>query len=87
MAFSTTGWAQGGDISKGVGGLHVYRTADNQAVVEGAGYFNSIQSNIQTGDVVLAIMGDTTLFYQLTNTAGVITFATLTDGTNDCVFA
>lgn len=55
--------------------ISTYRTADNIAVVEGAGYFNDVADAFQDGDVIYANMGDGNKFYAVTISASVVTLA------------
>jgi len=50
------------------GRVWLYKTSDNAATVEGATYFDASPpaDRWQTGDVLLAIMGDATKLYKLT---------------------
>ena len=52
-----------------------YRTADNIAVVEGAGYFNAVVDALQDGDVLYCAMGDGNKFYVISISASVVTLA------------
>jgi hypothetical protein len=55
--------------------ISTYRTADNIAVVEGAGYFNEVSDAFQAGDVIYANMGDGNKFYAVTISSSVVTLA------------
>lgn len=53
MAFSSTGLTAIGQSKRGnAPGLFLYKTADAQATVNTAGYFNSIASLLTVGDVL-----------------------------------
>jgi hypothetical protein len=53
MAFSSTGLTAIGQSKRGnAPGLFLYKTADTQATVNTAGYFNSIANLLTVGDVI-----------------------------------
>ena len=53
MAFAMTGLTAIGQSKRGnAPGLFLYKTADTQATVNTAGYFNSIASLLTVGDVI-----------------------------------
>ncbi len=90
MAFTINDFDANGSGSKGGLALHTYITDDTDAVVEGANYFDSIASLLKVGDIIFANMDrDGTpswRIYKVTAiTAGAVTIATFTDGTNDIV--
>ena len=82
MAFSKTGWATIG-ASKGgnAPSVYSYKTADTQATVNTAGYFNDLATILSVGDVIYVY--DTTtpslvMTYVNSNSGGVVDIA---DGT------
>lgn len=84
MAFVTAGFrtvAQGGTADSAADNLgmslHLYITDDALATVAASGYYNAVEGNIKSGDIVI-VSGDfdgTNVHqtYVLVNTAGVIT--------------
>lgn len=83
MAFLKKNWS-GNIAGIGMGGpkVHSYAgLADALATIGGAGYFNTVQSEIDTGDVVITNTGSPATaakIWMLINTAGVITAVALT---------
>ena len=73
MAFSATGWAT---IAAGKSGnapaLYSYKSADTQATINTAGYFNSIASILKVGDVIF--------IYDTTTPSLVISYVNANDG-------
>ncbi len=90
MALNLRDFDVNGSGSKGVGGIHKYITDDTDAVVEGANYFDELATVLAVGDIIFANMDrDGTPSYRIYKvtaiTAGAVTIAPFTDGTNDIV--
>ena len=79
MAFDATGLDPTGSGSKGKAKLMTYVTADAQATVAAANYFNAVASIITTGDVayVFSTTANTATFYRLIKTGVNITSVAL----------
>ena len=82
MAYSATGLVTVAS-SKGGNGLsmYLYKTADTQATVNTAGYFNALSSMLEVGDIIFVYDSTTpslVLTYVLSNASGVVDIA---DGT------
>tara|TARA_R110000822_G_scaffold233500_1_gene364925 strand:+ start:871 stop:1152 length:282 start_codon:yes stop_codon:yes gene_type:complete len=54
MAFTRSSWQPiGGQSKKGIApGMWSYTTADAKAVVDTAGYFNSVSDDVSVGDLI-----------------------------------
>ena len=82
MAYSSTGFVTVCASKAGnAPSMYLYKTADTQATVNTAGYFNSLSSMLSVGDIIFVY--DTTtpslvLTYVLSNASGVVDIA---DGT------
>lgn len=91
MAFLTTGLDVNASGSKGATKIHTYETTDALAVVEGAGYFNSVNTLLKNGDLIIAEMSDGTKLYRTTVATNVVTLnainglAAMTDSTTGTV--
>jgi hypothetical protein len=73
MAFAMTGLTAIGQSKRGnAPGLFLYKTADTQATVNTAGYFNSIASLLTVGDVIFV--------YDSTTPSLVITYVNAVSG-------
>lgn len=82
MAFSSTGWNTiAANKSGNAPSLYSYKSADTQATINTAGYFNTVSTLVNVGDV-LFIYDTTTpslvISYVNSNSAGVVDIA---DGT------
>ena len=61
-------------VVTGVNNIFSYQSAtDAQATISASGYFNSQAFTISTNDLVYAVGTDSNVWYQFTNTSGVIT--------------
>ena len=83
MAFAMTGLTAIGQSKRGnAPGLFLYKTADTQATVNTAGYFNSIASLLTVGDVIFVYDSTTPslviTYVNAVSAAGVVDIA---DGT------
>ena len=82
MAYSSTGLVTVcASKASNAPSMYLYKTADTQATVNTAGYFNSLSSMLSVGDIIFVY--DTTtpslvLTYVLSNASGVVDIA---DGT------
>ncbi|MCH9835211.1 hypothetical protein K0U83_06090 [bacterium] len=82
MAYSATGLVTVASSKRGNGpSMYLYKTADTQATVNTAGYFNALSSMLEVGDIIFVY--DTTtpslvLTYVVSNASGVVDIA---DGT------
>lgn len=82
MAYSSTGLVTVCASKAGnAPSMYLYKTADTQATVNTAGYFNSLSSMLSVGDIIFVY--DTTtpslvLTYVVSNASGVVDIA---DGT------
>ncbi len=78
MAFSTTGFATIAASKRGnAPGVYAYKTTDSIATVNTEGYFNSLASILEVGDLIYCVTstGSTavaTLVYVLSNTGTVV---------------
>lgn len=78
MAFSTTGFATIAASKRGnAPGVYAYKTTDAIADVNTSGYFNSLASILEVGDLIYCVTstGSTavaTLVYVLSNTGTVV---------------
>lgn len=74
MAFSATGW---NTVAAGKAGnapsIYTYKSADTQATINTAGYFNSLASILKVGDVIF--------IYDTTTPSLVISYVNANDGT------
>jgi hypothetical protein len=74
MAFSATGW---NTVAAGKAGnapsIYTYKSADTQATINTAGYFNSLASILKVGDVIF--------IYDTTTPSMVISYVNANDGT------
>ncbi|MCF6216852.1 MAG: hypothetical protein L3J58_11865 [Emcibacter sp.] len=52
-----------------------YKTTDNKAAVQGAGYFNNAADALKTGDLLYVAMADDNKLYWVTVAAGVVTLS------------
>lgn len=74
MAFSSTGLVTVSASKRGNGpSLYLYKTADTQATVNSAGYFNSIASMLEVGDIIFV--------YDSTTPSLVLTYVNANSGT------
>jgi len=85
MAFLLSGWGTAsvdlnipvqtiGSVVYGTNRIFTYQSStDAQATISASGYFNSVAYQITTNDLVYAVGSDSNVWYQLTNTSGVIT--------------
>lgn len=76
MAFEASNFDPGAS-SKGAPNIARYRTADNAAVVQGAGYFSDpiVSTALKTGDFIFCAMGDAASIYQLTVSGATVTLS------------
>ena len=78
MAFSSTGFATIAASKRGnAPGIYAYKTTDSIATVNTEGYFNSLASMLEVGDLIYCVTstGSTavaTLVYVLSNTGTVV---------------
>jgi hypothetical protein len=78
MAFSSTGFATIAASKRGnAPGVYAYKTTDSIATVNTEGYFNSLASMLEVGDLIYCVTstGSTavaTLVYVLSNTGTVV---------------
>lgn len=78
MAFSSTGFATIAASKRGnAPGIYAYKTTDSIATVNTEGYFNSLASILEVGDLIYCVTstGSTavaTLVYVLSNTGTVV---------------
>ena len=78
MAFSSTGFATISASKRGnAPGVYAYKTTDSIATVNTEGYFNSLASMLEVGDLIYCVTstGSTavaTLVYVLSNTGTVV---------------
>jgi hypothetical protein len=78
MAFSSTGFATIAASKRGnAPGVYAYKTTDSIATVNTEGYFNSLASILEVGDLIYCVTstGSTavaTLVYVLSNTGTVV---------------
>jgi len=78
MAFSSTGFATIAASKRGnAPGIYAYKTTDTIATVNTEGYFNSLASILEVGDLIYCVTstGSTavaTLVYVLSNTGTVV---------------
>lgn len=74
MAFSATGW---NTVAAGKAGnapsIYTYKSADTQATVNTAGYFNSLASILKVGDIIF--------IYDTTTPSLVLSYVNANDGT------
>lgn len=84
MAFSNTGFATISASKRGnAPGIYAYKTTDSIATVNTEGYFNTLSSILEVGDLIYCVTstGSTavaTLVYVLSNASGVVD---INDGT------
>jgi hypothetical protein len=82
MAYSATGLVTVASSKRGNGpSMYLYKTADTQATVNTAGYFNALSSMLEVGDIIFVYDSTTpslVLTYVLSNASGVVDIA---DGT------
>lgn len=82
MAYSATGLVTVSASKRGNGpSLYLYKTTDTQATVNTAGYFNTLSSMLEVGDIIFVYDATTpslVLTYVLSNASGVVDIA---DGT------
>jgi len=82
MAFSSTGWNTiAANKAGNAPSLYSYKSSDTQATINTAGYFNSVSTLVNVGDVIFVY--DTTtpslvITYVNSNSGGVVDIA---DGT------
>jgi len=78
MAYSSTGFATIAASKRGnAPGIYAYKTTDAIADVNTSGYFNSLSSILEVGDLIYCVTstGSTavaTLVYVLSNASGVV---------------
>ncbi len=78
MAYSATGLAVISASKRGnAPGIYAYKTTDSIATVNTEGYFNSLSSMLEVGDLIYCVTstGSTavaTLVYVLSNASGVV---------------
>ncbi len=74
MAFSATGW---NTVAAGKAGnapsIYTYKSADTQATINTAGYFNSLASILKVGDIIF--------IYDSTTPSLVLSYVNANDGT------
>lgn len=74
MAFSATGW---NTVAAGKAGnapsIYTYKSADTQATINTAGYFNSLASILKVGDIIF--------IYDTTTPSLVLSYVNANDGT------
>lgn len=80
MAFSKTTFATLGGFNADTVNVWVYKTADTQATINTAGYFNDMSNQLSVGDLILAWVatGGTPAFVQfvvVSNASGVVDVA------------
>ena len=74
MAFSATGFVTVCASKKGnAPSMYLYKTADTQATVNTAGYFNSLASSLAVGDIIFV--------YDTTTPSLVLTYVNANSGT------
>lgn len=74
MAFSSTGLVTVASSKRGNGpSMYLYKTADTQATVNSSGYFNSLASMLEVGDIIFV--------YDTTTPSLVITYVNGNTGT------
>jgi hypothetical protein len=82
MAFSSTGWNTiAANKSGNAPSLYSYKSADTQATINTAGYFNSLSTLLAVGDVIFVYDSTTpslVITYVNSNSSGVVDIA---DGT------
>jgi hypothetical protein len=82
MAFSSTGWNTiAANKSGNAPSLYSYKSADTQATINTAGYFNSLSTILAVGDVIFVYDSTTpslVITYVNSNSSGVVDIA---DGT------
>lgn len=82
MAFSSTGWNTiAANKSGNAPSLYSYKSADTQATINTAGYFNSLSTLLAVGDVIFVYDSTTpslVITYVNSNSGGVVDIA---DGT------
>ena len=84
MAYSSTGFATIAASKRGnAPGIYAYKTTDSIATVNTEGYFNTLSSILEVGDLIYCVTstGSTavaTLVYVLSNASGVVD---INDGT------
>ena len=82
MAYFATGLVTVASSKRGNGpSMYLYKTADTQATVNTAGYFNALSSMLEVGDIIFVYDSTTpslVLTYVLSNASGVVDIA---DGT------
>lgn len=82
MAYSATGLVTVASSKRGNGpSMYLYKTADTQATVNTAGYFDTLSSMLEVGDIIFVYDSSTpslVLTYVLSNASGVVDIA---DGT------
>jgi hypothetical protein len=84
MAYSSTGFATIAASKRGnAPGIYAYKTTDSIATVNTEGYFNTLSSILEVGDLIYCVTstGSTavaTLVYVLSNASGVVD---VSDGT------
>lgn len=78
MAFSATGFSTVGASKRGnAPSIYAYKTTDTIADVNTSGYFDSLASTLEVGDLIYCVTstGSTavaTLVYVVSNSAGVV---------------
>jgi hypothetical protein len=78
MAYSSTGFATIAASKRGnAPGIYAYKTTDSIATVNTEGYFNTLSSILEVGDLIYCVTstGSTavaTLVYVLSNASGVV---------------
>ena len=82
MAYSATGLVTVASSKRGNGpSMYLYKTTDTQATVNTAGYFDTLSSMLEVGDIIFVYDSSTpslVLTYVLSNASGVVDIA---DGT------
>jgi hypothetical protein len=82
MAFSSTGWNTiAANKSGNAPSLYSYKSADTQATINTAGYFNTLSTLLAVGDVIFVYDSTTpslVITYVNSNASGVVDIA---DGT------
>lgn len=81
MAFDRTNWKNGGNESAAPA-IHTYKTADTQADINTAGYFNDVAREVRVNDCIMATVatGGTPQIFFLHINANNGTTVDVTDG-------
>jgi len=75
MAFDSAGWVSACVSKRGnAPSLYLYTTADTQATINTAGYFNDLVNTLEVGDIIMC--------YDSTTPSLVVTYVLSNDGTD-----